>query len=233
MSLPEDDDLDSLIPPEVLEAENNAEAMTIIRSAKRKTDENIYSEIETVQDWIQALQETDSPVFKFVLLFRLPGVCQGKDLNSDEITAIVREIPCEVISDLIMTDNADVDLCLDLTCNILEVFLPRNEADLSNLKQLQPGLNYNLINKDLEPSLFQRMIICSVQMGVERCSLDDAVSVLNQCLKLLIADVKDFPSVDLLHCIQQLIQRLISNPPRSLYLCLNATWPKDLTELIK
>ena len=54
-----------------------------------------------------------------------------------------------------------------------------------DLKALQPQLVFNLINERLTDEEFEKLFVCCVKLGVDGFSLDDAVSCLNQALKLL------------------------------------------------
>uniref|UniRef100_A0A7E4V5P1 DUF2013 domain-containing protein n=1 Tax=Panagrellus redivivus TaxID=6233 RepID=A0A7E4V5P1_PANRE len=227
------DDVASINLSEQLVSQQGASGETVVHLAKLKSDDSAYDEIENVEDWLTAIRETDSPVIKFALLFRLPGYAAGKDLSDVTVAAIVKEIPCDVISDLIMTENPDTEYILEFTTNLLEVLLPKVGSDSSNLNSLQAPLIYNLIDRELSSEQFERILICCIRMGVDGFSLDDAVSVLNTSLVNLTKNTDNFPSVDLLRCVQQLLERLTSKPKRAVFLSVNAQWPKKLALLIR
>uniref|UniRef100_A0A914YSM5 Uncharacterized protein n=1 Tax=Panagrolaimus superbus TaxID=310955 RepID=A0A914YSM5_9BILA len=107
---------------------------------------------------------------------------------------------------------------------------PEDDVDL---KDMQPQLIYNLNNEQLNDEEFEKLFVCCVKLGVNAFSLDDAVSSLNQAMKLLLRKTDQFPSKDILHGVQELIERLTSNPRGALYLSSNTSWTGDLLTVIK
>ena len=53
------------------------------------------------------------------------------------------------------------------------------------LEAFQPQLIYNLINQKLTDEELEKLFVCCVQLGPSGFSLDDAVSSLNQVLRML------------------------------------------------
>lgn len=63
--------------------------------------------------------------------------------------------------------------------------------------------------------------------------LDESVSALDQTTDLLLSNTDEFPQVEVLNFIQELIEKLSQNSSRSVYLSATASWPSNLATLIK
>ena len=63
--------------------------------------------------------------------------------------------------------------------------------------------------------------------------LDEAVSALDQTTDLLLSNTEEFPQVEVLNFIQELIEKLTQNSSRGVYLSSNSSWPSNLATLIK
>jgi len=63
--------------------------------------------------------------------------------------------------------------------------------------------------------------------------LDEAVSALDQTTDLLLSNTEEFPQIEVLNFIQELIEKLTQNPSRGIYLSSNASWPSNLATLVK
>uniref|UniRef100_A0AC35GGK4 Uncharacterized protein n=1 Tax=Panagrolaimus sp. PS1159 TaxID=55785 RepID=A0AC35GGK4_9BILA len=107
---------------------------------------------------------------------------------------------------------------------------PEDDVDL---KDMQPQLIFNLNNEQLNDEEFEKLFVCCIKLGVNAFSLDDAVSSLNHAMKILVTKTDQFPSKDVLKGVQELIERLISNPRGALYLSSNTSWTGDLMTVIK
>uniref|UniRef100_A0AC34FD37 Uncharacterized protein n=1 Tax=Panagrolaimus sp. ES5 TaxID=591445 RepID=A0AC34FD37_9BILA len=107
---------------------------------------------------------------------------------------------------------------------------PEDDVDL---KDMQPQLIFNLNNEQLNDEEFEKLFVCCIKLGVNAFSLDDAVSSLNHAMKLLLNNTDQFPSKDILKGVQELIERLTSNPQGALYLSCNTSWTGDLLTVIK
>lgn len=190
----------------------------------------------SVEEWCQMEQNADNPVMKFALLLKLPEICQQQALPPGQVSAVIRAVPVDLLSQLIMQDSEDVDVCLDIVLNILEALVPQGSAkDLKAFKILAEGIRQHVCSsKDKTETGLERMVSALMAIGIEPFSVDDLNSMLNSLMKFLKEHTEKFPSMTLLKGSAKCLELLSTKATdRSQVHAVTLSWPRDIRLIIQ